>query len=250
MIVLAIFTGNYKYEEYNLGLSLTIIVCSTFVGILYGELAMRLGIGKKWMLTSFTVLGVMAMLYEYGLNHGTGLHTVRLLAQFAVPLAVGWWFAKRTYNHTHPATTFFIFAISPVVSFMILWLIVALAIRMIGQPLFGPHPSDAMHLVTATVLLALAYAISLLFYVLPTVVASLLYCKLTKGFGSGRKWMIVSSTVLATFAPMLSFRLANNADVPTALMMCIILAQILMPLAIGWWFMRHKHEQGQLELAS
>ena len=47
ILLLAIFTGNYQYEEYNLGLSLTIIVCSSFVGILYGELALRLGIGKK-----------------------------------------------------------------------------------------------------------------------------------------------------------------------------------------------------------
>jgi hypothetical protein len=116
--------------------------------------------------------------------------------------------------------------------------------------LFGPHTFVAMHLVPAAALLALAYAINLLFYLLPTVVASLLYCKLTKGFGSGRKWMVVSCTVLATFAPMLSFRLANNAGLPIALTMCIILAQFLVPLAIGRWFMRRKHGQRQLELAS
>ncbi|MFH0901082.1 MAG: hypothetical protein V2A73_10670 [Pseudomonadota bacterium] len=223
-LVLAIFTGNYQYEEHDLALSLTVIVCSTFVGILYGELAMRLGIGRKWMLTSFAVMGVMAMFWEHGLNHGTGLHTVRVLVQFATPLAVGGWFAKRKYNHGYPATTFFIFAISPVISLMLLWLILS-------------------WLILATM------------YVIPTALASLLYCHLTKGFGSGRKWMFVSCTVLATFAAMGSFRLTihgseNSAGLPIGLTTCIILAQFLIPLAIGWWFMRHKHDQGELQPAS
>jgi hypothetical protein len=90
------------------GLNLTVIVCSTFLSILYGELAMWLGIGRKWMLASCVALGANAMFFN---NFGTGESsgTVMLLVQFAIPLAVGWWFAKRRYNHGYVATTFLVF---------------------------------------------------------------------------------------------------------------------------------------------
>ncbi len=252
LLVLSVVTGNFQYQEYDLAISLTIIVCSTFVGILYGELAMRLGIGKRWMLTSFAVLGVMAVFWEFGLNHANGLLAVRIPVQFAVPLAVGWWFAKRTRNHGYPVTTFFIFAISPVVSVLILWIILALAMIMIVRPLVGPDTFAAM---PSAVLLALAYANALLLYLLPTAVASLLYCKLTKGSGSGRKWMVVSCSVLATFTAMLSLGITTDvagsgAGLPIGLAMFIILAQFLIPLATCWWFLRRTPDQSRLKFAS
>lgn len=186
------------------------------------------------MLASCAVLGAFGLLLELGLRV-----PVMALAQFAAPLAVGWWFTKRKCNRGYPATTFLVFAISPVASYMLLWVIVVLAFAT-GQSFLNVY-------------LALTAV-----YVVPTVVASLLYCKLAKRFGSGEKWMFVSCLVLATFGAMQSFQsflagyetAEGHCRPPIGLTMCISLAQFLIPLAIGWWFMRRKHDQGQLELAS
>jgi hypothetical protein len=268
------------YENHWI-LSLIIVVCSTFLSIVYGELAMRLGIGRKWMLASCAVLGAFGLLLELGLRV-----PVMALAQFAAPLAVGWWFTKRKCNRGYPATTFLVFAISPVASYMLLWVIVVLAFAT-GQSFLNVYLALTAVYVVPTVVASLLYcklakefgsgrrwtfalclvlatfvatpfAPLLLIYVVPTVVASLLYCKLAKRFGSGEKWMFVSCLVLATFGAMQSFQsflagyetAEGHCRPPIGLTMCISLAQFLIPLAIGWWFMRRKHDQGQLELAS
>ena len=91
-------------------------------------------------------------------------------------------------------------------------------------------------------------------YVGPTIVASLLYCKLAKRFGSGRRWLVISCLVLAAFGEIQSpFGIYNLATCgrlrldPTA---CIGLAQCVVPLAIGWWFLRRTRNQGRLQLAT
>ncbi len=291
-MVLITFRADHTLDWYENHwiLSPIIVVCSTFLSILYGELAMRLGIGRKWMLASCAVLGAFAMLQEFALGV-----TVMLLVQFAVPFAVGWWFARQKHNHSYPATTFFVFAISPVASYMLLWLIVVLAFAT-GQSFvnvyLGPTAVLAWSFVllmylAPTVVASLLYCklakgvgsgrkwivVSclvlatfvatpfmplLLIYVVPTVVASLFYCKLAKGFGSGRKWIVVSCLVLATFGAMQSLLQIcssssgqhDSLSLWIGLMTCISLAQFLTPLAIGWWFMRRKHDQGHLQLAS
>ena len=239
LIVLSMFRVQLTvdFNEGHWILSLIIVVCSTFVGALYGELALWLGIGKKWTLASCAVLGVIAMLFGIGF----GSYTVMLLVQFAAPLAVGWWFAKRKCNHGYPATTFLVFAISPVASYMLLLSILGLAI-MIAQ--------RNLHFGYAAML-----TWSFVIFLLPTVVPSLLYCKLVGRFGIGRKWMLVSCTVLAMYAAMLympgvGYTTEGQHGMAVGLTTCVILAQSLVPLAIGWWFMRRKHDQGRLEFAS
>jgi hypothetical protein len=96
-------------------------------------------------------------------------------------------------------------------------------------------------------------------FVGPMVVASLLYCKLAGRSGVGRKWMVVSCIVLAACAAMQTLQGRNFFEfydtngqhhVCTGLWACVGLAQFLVPLGIGWWFMRRKREHGQLQLAS
>jgi hypothetical protein len=257
-------------------LTLTILACSTFLSILYDELATRLGIGRKWTLASCAVLGAFAMLLELGLGV-----PVMLPVQFAVPFAAGCWAARRKHNRSYPATTFLVFAMSPVASYMLLWFTLALAIATTTRSIslflvlvyvvptvmaivlvckLARRFSSArkwifLSCMMLATLVAIPFMPLLLMYVVPTVVTSLLYCRLAERFGSGRKWMFVSCTVLATFAAMESFGLWINVSEDSAgfrigLVACIVLAQFLVPLAIGWRFMRRRHDRRQLGLAS
>jgi hypothetical protein len=98
----------------------------------------------------------------------------------------------------------------------------------------------------------------LLMFVVPTAIASLLYCKLARWSGIGRIWMLVSCMVLAVSATQSSQgRRLFEYDDPqgqhhfvVGLWICVTLAQVLTPLAIGWWFLRRKRDPGQLQPAS
>ena len=259
--VLARFSGHYPVHKYHWITSLTIVVCSTFLGTLYGELATGLGIGKKWLLASCAAIGVVAMFWEFATGRCTV--SVMLLVQFAAPLAVAWSFTKRKYNHRYAATKCLVFAVSPIASLAILWLILFIPLLMIAQmtlPLIA-QPLVAMGLGPAA-LIALTYTLILAMLIIPTAVASLLYSKLTRRFGSGRKWTLVSCTVLASFAATATFRFAiliaaqlasqtgPSIGLAIGLALSVSLAQFLTPFAIAWWFMRRKHDQDQLQLAS
>lgn len=266
------------WHENHWILSPLIVVCSTFVSVLYGELAMRLGIGVKWILASCAVLGAFAMLMEFALGV-----TLMVLAQFAVPFAVGWWFAKQKHNASYPATRFLIFAISPVALYSVLWLVAALAIGATSRP----YVSVLLYVVPTAVasflywnvakqfglgrkwmviscfvlatLVAMPFMPVLIMYVFPTAVASVLYCKLGGRSGIDQKWMLVSCAVLAVCVPLQNLLIGSGFEYYTAsgtyhslvgLWVCSILVQFVVPLAIGWGFMRRMHGQGDLQLAS
>jgi hypothetical protein len=116
------------------------------------------------------------------------------------------------------------------------------------------------------------YVLSLWVVVIPSILASIFYGKLAKRLGIGKKWILMSCVVLAATAlmPICSARLS---DIPGksrlavgywnplyiehlvgTIVWCFCnpqqLLQFLVPLAIGWWFMRRKRNQGQLQLAS
>ena len=285
VLVLATVSGNRPFEwyEHQGGLSLSIVVCSIFLSILYGELAMWLGIGKKWTLTSCAVLGANAMFWEsFGIPYAV---TVMLPVQFAAPFAVGWWFTKRKCNHRYAATAFLVFAISPVALYTLLSLVAlstaaavfawssvfglllmfvvptALA-SLLYRKLAKGVGSGRKWLVVSCLVLATCAAIPfvplLLMFVVPMVLASLLYCKLARRSGIGWKWMLVSCTVLAVYAATQSsqgchlfeyYDTAGQYHFCVGLWTCITLIQLAVPLVVGWRFMRREHDQGQLQLA-
>ena len=118
----------------------------------------------------------------------------------------------------------------------------------------------------------LPYAMSLLTVVIPSILASILYCRLARLLGIGKKWMLVSCVILAVLAalPICSVGLCSipgktalrwgvwNPGSVRHLTGFIVytlcrprqLMQFIVPLATGWWFMRRKHGGGRLQLAS
>ncbi len=227
-LLAATVIGRHAFKDYWIA-SPFIVICSTFVSIFYSELAVWLGIGKKWALASYAVLGAIAMLYEFVVS----LHTVTvmLLVQFAVPFAVGWWLAKQKYNHRYAATKFLVFAISPVALYSLVTIVVLVLTMPIAQRLlWGPGSF-------IDVRFGFAACILLLVSVGPTVVVSLLYCKLVRRLGIDWKWAWVACTVLAVYAATQSCRMAGHI-LPAGLTACVILAPFLVPLTIGSWVMR------------
>ena len=278
-VAFRLFSGNQAINLYDhhWAFSFVIVVSSTFLSILYGELALWFGVGRKWLLTLCVVLGAVAMFWEFTF----GL-TVMLPLQFVIPFAVGWWFAKQKCNPEYPATRFLVFAISPVASYTIVSSATLLAIAAVSAwsvlllLLMGVIPSivasvlywksakgggwGKRFLVVTCLMLATVPAFLfmplLLMLVVPTAVVSLLYCKIGGWSGVGRKWMFVSCIVLAVYAAMqcldghyFEYEANGQHHSCVGLMMCFTLAQFMVPLAIGWWFMRRESE-GQLQLAS
>jgi hypothetical protein len=213
----------FDWYEHHWGLSLIMVVCSIFLSILYGGLAIRLGIGRKWMLASCVVLGSIAMFWESAFDRYAGTGIVMVPVQFAVPLAVGWWLPKLKYDHRYAAMKFLVFAISPVASYRLLICMVSLAISI-------PY-SVAAYSGPATVA-AWSYVSLVLMFVVPTVVASILCYKLAKEFRSGKKWMLVSGMVLAMLAAMPFMPLLLLYLVPTVVA-SILYCKLAMHSGIG-----------------
>lgn len=265
--------GTYNWDEHPWLNSLTIVGCSTFVGVLYSELAVWCGLGKRWTLVSCVELGAIAMFFGLAF----GFNTVRLLVLFAAVLAVGWWIIKRNRNHSYPATKLTVFAVSPIASYTLLFTLVPLiifAVPSLVGTYFGAACMYGSMLLIPTVLTGLVLfrfakkfrsgrkrikwilfpcialvtfpavllASTLLLPWVPTVVASLLYCKLAKWAGVGRKWVLVSCMVLAVYTA----QLPSDGFSTT----CLKLTQILLPFVVACWFIRRQHDQGQLQLAS
>lgn len=169
----------------------------------------------------------------------------------------------------HPVMALLVFGLLPVVSLVAL---VALEIGGLlvlpdgwGKPLFA----GLSRLGSSASVLA-AYLVSLLI-VVPSVFVSVLYSWLAGRSGIGRKWILLSCTILAVLAalPMCTARIAGtSADSWISIGLwrpenmwhlhdffswtfCRPqqLIQFLVPLAIGCWFMWRMDVKGQLESA-
>ena len=85
---------HHDWTESRWVLGLALVACSTVGVILYGELALWLGIGRKWTLVSCPALGSIASLFSFEF----GPHAFVSLVQFAAPFVVGWWIVTRRCN--------------------------------------------------------------------------------------------------------------------------------------------------------
>jgi hypothetical protein len=106
---------------------------------------------------------------------------------------------------------------------------------------------------------AISYAFDLIFIVVPSILIGVLYCKLAKRSGIGKKWALISCTVLAAMAMLPCWYVALGADAAgharafAGLSIpfrrtgwsgycsnTLELLELAIPVAIGWWFLRRK----------
>jgi hypothetical protein len=98
-------TGARVMLTYGLTLA-AIVVPSMILSLLYCGLARRTAVGRKWMLLPCGVLAVIAATAycqvtfsetpgNGSISIGLGAHSMVQVAQFFVPIALGWWFIRR-----------------------------------------------------------------------------------------------------------------------------------------------------------
>jgi hypothetical protein len=179
-------------------------------------------------------------------------------------------YRRRSFLGRHPAAAFLVFGLSPLASLIALMATVSASLLALsdgwdkhlfaGLEQFGPSAS-----------VVAAYLGSLLIVVIPSILASALYCRLAGRLGVGKRWMLLSCTVLALAAALVvSTAKVSNTPGESWMRIGIWLPQsvghsysfffwtfcrpqqlmhFLVPLAIGWWFMRHNYRRSQLSNA-
>jgi hypothetical protein len=243
-----------------------VVIPSVLACLLYYELAQWLGLGRKWLFLSCLVLTAVAALYGFrvdtfdsgkrsGVMDDIGFFGLTQLGRAMAPLAVGLWFLLRKRRRGYPAATFVAFAILPVVSLIALIGVGAIGLSLIfNSPAFNKFceewfgtPDGGLGQLTAEVLLFLAV---LAVAVLPGGLLSTLFCQLAKRFDAGRKWGWTACAALAIMAVLPGYYVPIGSG-QNGQWMCHIqqLCEFIVPLAIGWWFIRRTRDQGQLQLA-
>jgi hypothetical protein len=168
-------------------------------------------------------------------------------------------YRRRSFLGRHPAAAFLVFAISPVVSFIVLFVAGCL---LTGLILFGVGMREMPNGIAGC---ALCLANSLPTVVIPSILAIILYCQLARRLGLGTTWILVSSVAIALIASSIGVW-PGPVDHYQTLGLCWsglwhggwggwvakiqFLVQLIVPLTFAWWFMRRKPGPGRLELAS
>jgi hypothetical protein len=186
-------------------------------------------------------------------------------------------YRRHSFLGRHPTAAFVVFAISPLVSLIILSGLCMAGMWFSDEALkwMGVNTEQCLRSLkrfdpAATVIMP--YLMSLLIVVIPSILVSIFYCRFAKRLGIGRKWIIVSCVVLAATA-LMPICSAELSDVPGksrlmvgawnpfrieyllgTLVHCFCnprqMLQFIVPLAIGVWYIRRKRDQDQLQLAS
>jgi hypothetical protein len=180
-------------------------------------------------------------------------------------------YRRRSFLGRHPTAAFLVFGVSPVVSLLGLFILAYYSVYLffIANDQLGGNINLRRFEPAASVVMP--YVLSLCTIAIPSVLASIFYCKLINRFGIGKKWILLSCVVLAVVAaiPCCSVKLSDlpgesalmwgawNPESLGQLSQSIVwvcrplqLLQFLVPLATGWWFLRRNSDRRQLQLAS
>jgi hypothetical protein len=235
-----------------------IILPSVLVSVSYCELARRLGIAKKWTVIACVVVACIAALNgfcesisasgERYTHDGIGFHSPMQLVQFLIPLWIGWCYARPERDRHGSLIAFLVFAASPILLLMMLF-----ALEIIGfsilHVIFGKEISLPFGIVIdgwewkvpTTAGGILFIVISLALTIGPCGLLSVFYWKLAGWFDIRKRWALVSCFLLA-FVAILPGYFERDMCRPEQLYLGRVeqLGQFLIPLAVGWWFMRRK----------
>ena len=174
-------------------------------------------------------------------------------------------FRRRTFLGRHPAAAFLVFGLAPLASLLGLFLL-AFACLYGGFTACERLGFDlkAIKQLDPAASVVLPYLLSLLMVMLPAALASLLYCKLIRRCGISRRWMILSSLVLAIVAILPIWTVSLSDQPGQSALRCGIGSpqniagtlviyfssfqqwlQFLTPLCVGLWFLRRMHKGTQ-----
>lgn len=232
--------------------------------LLYCELAQWSGIGRKWMFMSCAVLAMIGARFncENGIPWWDfGFHTPAQWCQFIAPLAASWWFMRKGRDQNHPAAAFLAFAVAPATSLMVFIGVAVAGLWAVG----GWDKIDPLNKVLYCLALGNSgYAwqvgaclVLLAVVVTPAGLLSILFCKLGKRLSAGKKWIGTSCTILAVMAVLPGYYLPfwvgpspQSATLRTGLCHIQQVGEFLVPLAIGWWFLRRGRNHSGMQIAT
>jgi len=169
-------------------------------------------------------------------------------------------YRQRSFLGRHRVAAILVFAVSPVLLMLVFVAIAGVGIAMYGTICrhLGVTTWSAADRTGGGVRTLLDCATSLVAIVIPSLLASYFYCKLAVRYCIGRKWMLVSCGVLAVMSSLFS-SWVTLSHIPGKSTWSLgfgfpphlpQLGQLLVPLAIGWWFLRRVRRQGKVQLAS
>lgn len=171
-------------------------------------------------------------------------------------------YRHRSFLGRHASAAFLFFAISPMVLLIslitIIFILLVALFWFIGEENLR-HTSAFLRQFEPITSMALPYLLSILTIIIPSILSSILFCKLVKRLGFGKIWMLVSCATTAILASTL-FWTVKLSDLPgqNNLMLGLKLyypenieqfTQIFVPLAICWWFMRRMYDGDQMKMA-
>jgi hypothetical protein len=192
----------------------------------------------------FSILEFVLLLFSNGLLYGLIVETLL------------------NFQKRRSMAAFLVFGVSPVVSLVVLFSIFAPFVFLV---LTGIGIRDGNR-IDALPTDAVIFAMSLLTVIIPSVVATILYCRLAERIEIGRTWGFVSCVILAIVASAPCCWRIGPGDL-WHFAACwaglrrglreggwVLLAQhffqFVVPFVIGWWFMRRKRGQSRLQLVA
>jgi len=163
-------------------------------------------------------------------------------------------YRQRSFIGRHAWAAFLVFAVSPVAMSILLMPVMFGAAYWLGRGL-GYWDASGLHL-GAFGRALLPYGLAASAIVLPTAILSLVYARVARRTGMGNRWLAASCAVLAIFAAgtycevLLDLTGHGRLVVGLGPQSFLQLAQPILPLALGWWFVRRRRAEAQVPAAS
>ena len=158
-------------------------------------------------------------------------------------------------GESYPVANFWLFGVSPILLLVALWCVSYLLLLLVN--LLFPFPKFNEENFTRAALLALATLFNTLMVIIPSVLGSILYCRLARKYGIGKRWMLLSCIVLGGVAALYCFSISpygppGHYYMHDGIRFCspIQFVHFSVPLGIGWWFMRRTPAHGRPQLAA